>query len=97
MALRCADRGRIMTDRRLDQAEETAAIMRELMRLLVEEQGFDPAAVIAGVHAEAAAAMVVAFGGAEAAERMRAAATQVEHLPSLAAVTLAAREPAGTA
>jgi hypothetical protein len=86
-----------MTDQRLDQAQETAATVRELMRLLIEEQGFDPAAVIAGAHAEAAAAMVVAFGGREAAERMRAAAAQVEPLPSLAAVTLAAQEPAGTA
>jgi hypothetical protein len=86
-----------MTDPRLDEAQETAATVWELMRLLVEENGFDPAAVIAGAHAEAAAKMVVAFGGAIAAERMRAAAAQVQHLPSLAAVTLAAREPAGTA
>jgi hypothetical protein len=86
-----------MTDPRLDEAQETAAMVRELLRLLIEESGFDPAAVIAGAHAEAAAAMVIAFGGAEAAERMRAAAAQVEPLPSLAAITLAAREPAGTA
>jgi hypothetical protein len=41
--------------------------------------------------------MVVAYGGAEAAERMRAAAAHVEPLPSLAAFTLAIQEPAGTA
>jgi hypothetical protein len=86
-----------MTDTRLEQAEETAATVRELLRLLIEEQGFDPVAVIAGVHAEAAAVMVQSLGGAAAAERMRAAAAQVEPLPSLAAVMLAAREPAGTA
>jgi uncharacterized phosphosugar-binding protein len=87
----------MMPDLRVDEAEETAAMVRELLRLLVEENGFDPAAVIAGAHAEAAAAMVIAFGGMEAAERMRAAAAQVAHLPSLADVVLAAREPAGTA
>jgi hypothetical protein len=86
-----------MTDRRADEAIETAEVVRELMALPIREQGFDPAAVIAGAHAEAAAAMVIALGGAEAAERMRAAAAQVEHLPSLAAVRLAARQPAGTA
>lgn len=80
----------------VDQAEKTAAFVRETMRQLVELHGFDPAAVLAGAHAEAAAALVIALGGAEAAERMRAAAAQVEPLPSLAAVTLAAREPAGT-
>lgn len=86
-----------MTDRRTGEAEETAAVVRELIGLLIREHGFDPAAVIAGAHAEAASAMVVTFGGLEAAARLRAAAGHVEHQPSLAAVTLAAREPAGTA
>lgn len=81
----------------VEQANETAAVIRAAMHLLAEQNGFHPAAIIAGAHAEAVAAMVVAYGGAEAAERLRAAAAQVELLPSLAAARLAATAPAGTA
>lgn len=86
-----------MTDRLTEQAEDAAATVREVMRILIDERGFDPAAVIAGAHAEAVAAMLIAYGGGAAAERMRAAAAQIEHLPSLPAVQLAAAAPAGTA
>ena len=79
------------------QAVATADALREVMKALVLEHGFAPQAVVAGCHAEAAAAMVVAMGGIEAAERMRAAADQVSPLPSLGDVMLAEREPAGCA
>lgn len=79
------------------QAMATAAALRKVMKALVREHGFAPEAVVAGCHAEAAAAMVVALGGLEAAERMRAAADQVSPLPSLGDVKLAECEPAGCA
>jgi len=79
------------------QAMATAQALREVMKALVREHGFAPEAVVAGCHAEAAAAMVVSLGGIEAAERMRAAADQVSPLPSLGDVKLAECEPAGCA
>lgn len=45
-----------------DQAEEVAATIRRLMVMLIVDHGFDPKAVLAGLHAEAAAALVVALG-----------------------------------
>lgn len=80
-----------------NQAAQVAEAIEEVMRAMVEEHGLAPEAVIAGVHAQAVAAMVVAFGGMEAGERMRATANEIAPLPSLADAILAARAPAGTA
>ncbi len=79
------------------QALQVAEAIELVMEAMVSEHGLAREAVIAGVHAQAVAAMVMAYGGAEAGARMRAAADEIAPLPSLSDALLAARQPHGTA
>ena len=68
-----------MTDSEINATDQIAGAMRTLMHMLVA-QGHDPAQVLAAAHAVAVSEIARAFGGAVAADRARAAASQVETL-----------------
>lgn len=83
--------------RKEKEADGVAVDVRSLLHEMVETRQMSPDAVLAGALGHVVAEMTAAMGGPATAAALRQVIAGIEHLPSVAAVRLAAMPTAGRA